>query len=147
MKITVYPGESGDFVFMDDDGTKYRVRKDECPDDLKGEELDDWVRQFGDEIYPQDLLRELFQKYERDEYLKFDERVEPKRSKRADLHAFLLLDELVPGARDIVACAEHDEIYLDVDLRDLAKVATEEQVIELVRCGVRVDEHGLCMFC
>lgn len=39
------------------------------------------------------------------EYLKFD-RVEPKLSRRPDLHAFLLLDRLVPGIRDIIGCAE-----------------------------------------
>ncbi len=83
-----------------------------------------------------------------DEFLEF-ERVENKRSKRADLHAFLLLDELVPGEkRDIVACAQHDEIWLGVDTDKLAGVITEEQVRELIRCGVRFDAStdSLCMF-
>jgi len=84
-----------------------------------------------------------------DEYLKFD-RVENKRSNRPDLHAFLLLDSLVPGrdgkSDDMIGGAEHDEIYLSVDIEELEKVITEDQVLELIRCGVRYNEESLCMF-
>ena len=91
-------------------------------------------------------LEELFEKHD-EEMCKF-ERVADKLSRRADLHAFLLLDRLVPGEMDIVACAEHDQIMLGVDLEELAAVVTEEQVIDLVRCGVMLhDDCGLSMFC
>jgi len=81
-----------------------------------------------------------------DEYIKFD-RIENKRSQRPDIHAFLLLDELCPGTTDMVAGAAHDEIFLDVSLEDLAKVITEDQVVELIRCGVRHSEYDcLAMF-
>ncbi len=83
------------------------------------------------------MTSEQYEKYN-DEFLKFD-RVENKTSKRADLHAFNLLDKLVPGDCDIVCSAEHDEIWLDVRPEELSKVATEEQIIELIRCGVRYD--------
>jgi hypothetical protein len=89
-------------------------------------------------------LEELFEKYD-DEFLKFD-RVERKLNNRSDLHAFLLLDVLVPGNACMVAAADHDEIYLDVELEELAKVATENQIIELIRSGVRYGDSGLCMF-
>ena len=92
-------------------------------------------------------LKDLFEKHNNESH-KF-ERVEPKRSRRADLHAFILLDEIIPidqPDRDIIACAEHDEVYLSIDVDDLAAVVTEAQVIELVRCGVRCDREGLCMF-
>lgn len=81
------------------------------------------------------------------EFLKFD-RIQNKRSKRPDLHAFLLLDELVPGDRDMVSCAEHDQIWLHVQPEQLAAVATPELVVELIRCGVRYDSggEGLAMF-
>lgn len=79
------------------------------------------------------------------EYLKFD-RIEAPRSKRPDLHAFLLLESLVPGTEDIVAGAHHDEFFIGVELEALAQVVTEGQVIELIRCGIRIDEDGLCMF-
>ena len=82
-----------------------------------------------------------------DEFLQF-EKVENKRSKRPDLHAFLLLDELVPGNRGIVAAAEHDEFFIGVSPEDLAAAATKEQIVELMRCGVRYDSSldSLAMF-
>jgi hypothetical protein len=91
-------------------------------------------------------LEEMFDKCE-DEYIKFD-RVENKRSNRPDLHAFLLLDELMPGTRDMVSAAEHDEIYLDIDVEAFRSIATEQNVIELSRCGVRYDDDldCFCMF-
>lgn len=79
-----------------------------------------------------------------DEYLKFS-RVKNKRSRRPDLHAFLLLDELVPDNHDIVAAAEHDEIYLAIGLDILANKITPEQVLELHRCGVRYCSSGDCL--
>jgi hypothetical protein len=82
-----------------------------------------------------------------DEYLEF-ERVEQKKSQRPDLHAFLLLDMLVPETSDIVASAAHDEIWLGVEPKTLAAVVTREQLIDLVRCGVRWDDscESLAMF-
>lgn len=90
-------------------------------------------------------IEEIYERHGDDEYIKF-ERVENKRSNRPDLHAFLLLDELVPGSGDIVCAAEHDEIFLAISVEELAAVATEAQVIELIRCGVRFSYDGLCMF-
>lgn len=83
-----------------------------------------------------------------DEHSRF-ERVEKKLSGRPDLHAFLLLEMLTgPGDDDMVGAAEHDVIYLAVDLRKLANVATDEQLIELIRCGVLSSEEyeSLMMF-
>lgn len=73
------------------------------------------------------------------------ELVKIKKSERNDLHAFLLLDSLIPSNRSIISASEHDEIYLDIDLDELSKVITEEQVIELVRCGVRYDSDYDCL--
>lgn len=86
-----------------------------------------------------DRLKDIFKSddYEH-EFLKF-ERVENKASQRPDLHAFLLLDKLVPGTRDIISSAEHDEFYLEIDLDALCAVITEEQVVELRRCGVSLN--------
>lgn len=75
-----------------------------------------------------------------DEYLKFD-RIENKRSNRPDLHAFLLLDELQPNAKDMVSGAGHDEIFLDIDCDKLEKIITDDQILQLVRCGVWHDEY------
>ena len=91
-------------------------------------------------------LEELFELYENNgEFLKF-ERVENKKSLRPDLHAFILLDDLVPGKIDMITAAEHDEIWLHINPEDLCCVITEEQVRELVRCGVRYSDESLTMF-
>lgn len=86
----------------------------------------------------------MFDEFE-DEFLKF-ERVKEKFSSRPDLHAFILLDKLLPGTEDMVAAAEHDEIYLSPDPKELAKLATKDELRDLHRCGVRADDNGLCMF-
>lgn len=89
-------------------------------------------------------LAEAFEKHD-DEYVEF-ENVPPERklSNRPDLCAFLLLEKLVPGTSDIVSAAEHDMIWLDVDVEALAKVATDDDILTLVRCGVRYDdEHDM----
>jgi hypothetical protein len=88
-------------------------------------------------------LSEAFDKFD-DEYIKF-ERVENKLSSRPDIHAFILLNQLQPGTRDLVSAAEHDEIYLDIDVDKLAEVITEDQVRDLARCGVRYDDGLDCL--
>lgn len=70
---------------------------------------------------------------------------------RNDLDAFLKLLELgwanpgsvvqgVQSKRSMISCAEHDEIWLDVDLEWLASVATLEDVEYLVSCNILLDE-------
>lgn len=80
--------------------------------------------------------------------IRYDERftsIENKRSNRPDLHAFLLLDSLFPGTNDMVAGATHDEIFLDVSEDQIAAL-TDEEILELMKCGVRYGEDCLCMF-
>jgi len=90
-----------------------------------------------------DELSEAFEKCDDGEFLEF-ERVENKLSARPDLHAFLLLEQLVPGKGDMVSAAEHDQIWLDVDPSTLAEVITAEQVRDLARCGVMYDSDQEC---
>ena len=87
---------------------------------------------------------EIYEKFENfnDDYLKF-ERVENKRSKRPDLHAFLLLDELFPSHMDMICNAEHDEFWLNISDDD-AETLTDDQILELTRCGILWDD-GLKM--
>lgn len=93
-----------------------------------------------------DQLRDLFEKHG-EEFLKFDLAGRTGVT-RPDLAAFILLDQLCPASGDIVSGANHDEIYLNIEVEELAKVITEDQVIELIRCGVRYDDQDgvLCMF-
>lgn len=80
-------------------------------------------------------------------YLKFEGVAHP-RSRRPDLHAFLLLEELQPGQneRDMISGAGHDVIYLDIEVDALNTVISDAQIEELVRCGVRCSDDGLEMF-
>jgi hypothetical protein len=92
-------------------------------------------------------LTKIFEE-EDNEFLNFD-KIQNKRSSRADLHAFMLLDQLIPDSgEDIIVASEHDQIYLAIGLEELAKVATRDHIIELKRCGVMVDDmnEGLSMF-
>ncbi len=89
-------------------------------------------------------IQDVFDEHE-DEFTCF-ERVENKRSQRPDLHAFLLLDELLPGSGYMVCAGEHDEIFLDTSADKLFAIATEAQIIELIRCGIRYSDDCFCMF-
>ena len=79
-------------------------------------------------------------------YGKFKDIVAP-RSQRPDLHAFLLLDELVPGkpGHDLISASKHDEFYLDIDMEQLNAVISDAQIEELVRCGVRYESVYGCL--
>lgn len=84
-----------------------------------------------------------------EDFLKFDRVTGERRlANRPDLCAFLLLDRLVPGTHDMVSSAEHDQIWLDVDVEKLAAVITPDDVATLQRCGVflAVDVESLSMF-
>lgn len=128
--------ESTEHEWDSDEGIEIRQSVGQYNDEDEDDEDDD----------EENDIQALFDQFE-DDYIQF-EKVERKLSNRPDLHAFLLLDSLFPGDRDIVSAAEHDEIYLDIDAEELAKKATPEQIQELVRCGVRYDSDtgSLAMF-
>jgi hypothetical protein len=93
-------------------------------------------------------LSKFFDAHE-DDFLKFEEiPAERRLSQRPDLNAFMLLDKIVPGDDDMVSCAEHDEIWLKVEPADLGHCATKEQLLDLIRCGLRYDSDtdSLAMF-
>lgn len=98
-------------------------------------------------------IKEKFKKYG-DGFLKFSQISAPI-NPRPDICAFLLLDSIVPpktnysGTKsDIVCCAAHDQIWLDVDPEELERNATEDQIKDLIRCGVFYDSDtdSLSMF-
>jgi len=90
-------------------------------------------------------LHEIFESFN-DEFLEFD-RVENKRSKCKDIHAFLLLEEIMDGQIEnrIISGIEYEEYFLSVDCDELAKRITRDQVIELTRCGVRYSDNYDCL--
>ncbi len=88
-----------------------------------------------------DQLKSTFDKYD-DEFIQFQS-VANKRSRRPDMHAFIILDELLPGdgKSDLISAAEHDIFWLDIEPEALARVATEEIILDLVRCGVSYNDE------
>ena len=88
-------------------------------------------------------------KSQEDTYHKFEEvPAERRLSNRRDLNGFLLLDKIMSRStkkgsdtEDVVAAAEHDEIYLCGDLEVIAAYATDEELLDLMRSGVRFGEY------
>jgi hypothetical protein len=75
------------------------------------------------------------------------ERISERHSTRNDLNAFMILDRLVPGMTcDIVSGAEHDMIWLDFIEHDLNAAATDEDIKNLIRCGVSMQDGALVMY-
>jgi hypothetical protein len=85
-------------------------------------------------------FNERWKHLSRDEYGHFERIYHPK-SQRRDMHAMVLLDELFPGAEPLLTdsfyCLE-DEVYLSIK-QDSLSTLTDEQIIELARCGVQYD--------
>lgn len=85
-------------------------------------------------------LKELFEKHD-GEYGHF-ERVQNKLSDKPDLHAFLLLNKTCQSTKgDLITAAEHDKIWLGTLIASFETNATEEIVVELIRCGVMFDDQ------
>lgn len=92
-------------------------------------------------------LEQMFESVMEEEFLQFA-RIKNPLHPRPDVCGFLLLHELQPANRDMIDGAWHDEYHLAIDCDELEKVITQEQVITLVRCGVRYDDEqcGLVVF-
>jgi hypothetical protein len=89
-------------------------------------------------------MDELADTFDNDDETHFNNIPVPLRlSTRRDLCAFLILEQLIPGkTADIISCAEHDEIWLDVDLEALAAVIDEPTINALRACGVFYDKEN-----
>ena len=91
-------------------------------------------------------MLDLYEKHAEHEYRKW-ERVTTRRCPRPDLHAMLLLEELVPWQPGTIPSTgqpmfihfEHRMGYVGVSPLALAKVVTEAQLVELCRCGLCID--------
>lgn len=86
-------------------------------------------------------LEALFNKFSNECPLDGFSLIKNKLSKRPDLHAFILLDNLLPNGNKVIYAAKHDLIFLSFEIKKLAKVITEEQILELVYCGVSFDSN------
>lgn len=75
------------------------------------------------------------------EYGKFDRVTEKNRLHlRPDICGMLILDRLSPGDSDMVTAAEHDEIWFDVNAERVAANATKDDILDIIRCGLRWDD-------
>lgn len=94
-------------------------------------------------------LIELFDNYENtNKTMEFEEMEHPtkKTFRRRDLCAFVKLNQIISGDSNIISYAEHDQIWLEVELEELAKKITEEDIYFLTACGVFISEESLSMF-
>lgn len=106
---------------------------DEEESDEAAERLIGWFKELSDK-----------------EYLKF-KRIQDPPSRYMDICGFLLLEKLCPPKEigsDIIGWSEHDIAGLNVSVDRLAKAATRDDVIYLLRCGIRYDSghDGLTIF-
>lgn len=76
--------------------------------------------------------------------LKFEDTIVPQDrfSEDPSVHAIVLLDKLTG---DAIAGADHDVIYLTTNLEALAKVITEQQILQLIACGVFYNIEADCL--
>lgn len=92
-----------------------------------------------------DELVRLFAEYDKTDFLEDWKIVGDQPSGRWDLCGLIRLDKLCPGKSYILGGASHDMVYLDADLDELAKVASPEDVLYLVRCGIVLTEDSDCL--
>jgi hypothetical protein len=81
-----------------------------------------------------------------DEYIQF-ERVQNKLSQNRDLHAFLLMESIEPVQYRLIAGADHDVVYLEGPTDSFIEKLTEEQAIDLIRCGIHYENDGFAIYC
>lgn len=111
-----------------------------------------------DEDSEKGKIQQVFEFLDSSEYLDFHN-VKEKFTNRPDLHAFILIDKLVPCIPkpgptdhnpfiygDMIGDAQHDEFYLSVDIRELEEVITIEQIVDLQRCGVMYNKEYDCLY-
>lgn len=86
-------------------------------------------------------VKELFDKYE-DEYLNY--RVDP--ALEGKVHDFIVFEALVPFVErgDLVGNYGYEEIYLNVDVEKVLSKLTEDEIVRLIRCGLRYSEDREC---
>jgi len=80
-----------------------------------------------------------------EEYHNF-KRIENKICESSDLSAFMMIHKFMINKRsDLIISSEHDEIFLPcLDELNLEKIK-EEDIIYLIRCGVRYDDDYDCL--
>lgn len=91
-------------------------------------------------------IEELFEKHQ-DEFLQY-ERDYSLKDKAKDVTLFNMLSDKIPPHKDLIIGAWYEEIFFDVDLDDFVTFFSEEEIVRMIRCGLRYDSERecLCMF-
>lgn len=94
-------------------------------------------------------VKELFEKHD-GEYIKFD-RIRNPPSSCPDLCAMLYMSHFLTMRQkeknfNMLSHTSHDVVFFCVDVDYFSEVATEEDVIYLLRCGVGYDSSGEGLF-
>jgi hypothetical protein len=111
----------------------------------------DLIRRGENKMTVKQMIK-LFDKFGEEGDVDFFEKLEhpiKMEFKRRDLCAFVKLNEIVDcddDYDDIVSAADHDQIWLGVELEDLAKVITAADIQFLSACGVFISDYSLSMF-
>ena len=87
-------------------------------------------------------IKRLFEKHD-GEFLKF-ERVENKKSKRPDLNAFILLDNLFTEEKNIISGACEGDVSINFKEEQML-LLSEDDIIELRRCGASYNSEFDCI--
>lgn len=88
-----------------------------------------------------DEMREVFKDHHEDEYLEFDRVKSTKRER--DMHAFLLLEPFTDT--DMISHADYEKIWLSSSMEDVAAHMSTVEIIDLIRCGIMMDDSGFFM--
>lgn len=88
-------------------------------------------------------IEELFEKHQGQRNL-FN-LIEEKHSMRREIHALVVLDRLFPDGDKIISYYDGGVLTLNFDEERLNKL-NESQIIELIRCGVELDDIGMAMY-
>lgn len=88
----------------------------------------------------EEQVQQLFAKHEAANSLSFSDVARP-RARRADLHALLLLDSIFEGDGNLIQDAEFDKVYFYWDMVVFCQKGTEEDIKELVACGMILNEY------
>ena len=92
-------------------------------------------------------LKKLFKKHSENEYIEF-EKVENKKSKFADIHGLLLLEEKFPPneiSHGILDNFDYETATINIEIEEDNIPLTENDIIELLRCGIDYDEDLECL--
>lgn len=85
--------------------------------------------------------KELFDKHE-NEFLNY--RADP--SLEDKVHDFVVFESLVKFVKrgDLICNLGYEEIYLNVDVAEVVNTLSEDELVRLIRCGLRYSECHEC---